>query len=120
MPKEKQRHERRAARKGEERGDREEREDREDKEDRDEKAKKYDPVPLLKGAFDMAVEEDGWASLSMIGFYLRQLDPGFDPRTYGFKQVSQLIKSYSDLFEMKFQDEKGRTNVFIRLKEGKD
>jgi len=52
-----------------------------------------------------------------MGFYLRQLDPGFDPRTYGHKQLSQLIKSYQDLFEMKFQDDKGRTNVFIRLKE---
>ena len=123
MPKERQRQERRAPRKGEgkdQREEREEREDREDREERDDKAKKFDPVPLLKGAFDMAVEEDGWASLSMIGFYLRQLDPGFDPRTYGFKQVSQLIKSYADLFEMKFQDEKGRTNVFIRQKEGKD
>ena len=123
MPKERQRQERRAPRKGEgkdQREEREEREDREDREERDDKAKKFDPVPLLKGAFDMAVEEDGWASLSMIGFYLRQLDPGFDPRTYGFKQVSQLIKSYADLFEMKFQDEKGRTNVFIRQKEGKE
>jgi hypothetical protein len=65
----------------------------------------------------MAVEEGGWASLSTMGFYLRQLDPGFDPRTYGHKQLSQLIKSYQDLFEMKFQDDKGRTNVFLRLKE---
>ncbi len=83
----------------------------------EERPRKYDPVPLLRGAFDMAVEEGGWASLSTMGFYLRQLDPGFDPRTYGHKQLSQLIKSYQDLFEMKFQDDKGRTNVFIRLKE---
>jgi len=81
------------------------------------KPKRFDPVPLLRGAFDMAVEEGGWASLSTIGFYLRQLDPGFDPRTYGHKQLSQLIKSYSDLFELKFSDDKGRTNVYIRLKE---
>jgi len=83
----------------------------------DEHPKRFDPVPLLRGAFDMAVEESGWASLSTMGFYLRQLDPGFDPRTYGHKQLSQLIKSYQDLFEMKFQDDKGRTHVLIRLKE---
>ena len=83
----------------------------------EERPRKFDPVPLLRGAFDMAVEEGGWASLSTMGFYLRQLDPGFDPRTYGHKQLSQLIKSYQDLFEMKFQDDKGRTNVFIRIKE---
>jgi hypothetical protein len=87
-------------------------------EEEEERPKKFDPIPLLKGAFDMAVEEGGWASLSTIGFYLRQLDPGFDPRTYGYKQLSQLIKSYPDLFEMKFQDDKGRMNVFLKLKEG--
>jgi hypothetical protein len=90
---------------------------REREEEEEGKPKRFDPVPLLRGAFDMAVEEGGWASLSTIGFYLRQLDPGFDPRTYGHKQLSQLIKSYSDLFELKFQDDKGRTNVYIRLKE---
>jgi hypothetical protein len=90
---------------------------REEKEEEEERPRKLDPIPLLKGAFDMAVEEGGWASLSTIGFYLRQLDPGFDPRSYGYKQLSQLIKSYPDLFEMKFQDDKGRTNVFLKLKE---
>jgi len=87
------------------------------KAEEEEKPKKYDPVPLLRGAFDMAVQEDGWANLGTIGFYLRQLDPGFDPRTFGFKQLSQLIKSYASLFELRFQDEKGRTNVYVKLKE---
>jgi hypothetical protein len=78
--------------------------------------RKFDPVPLLRGAFDMAVQEDGWANLGTIGFYLRQVDPGFDPRTYGFKQLSQLIKAYPDLFEIKFQEESGQTTVYVRLK----
>jgi len=108
------RKERPAPRRAESQGEPKKKEEHEDEEER---PKKYDPVPLLKGAFDMAVEEGGWASLSTMGFYLRQLDPGFDPRTYGHKQLSQLIKSYSDLFEMKYQDDKGRTNVFLKLKE---
>jgi uncharacterized LabA/DUF88 family protein len=83
----------------------------------EEAPKKFDPVPLLKGAFDMAGQEDGWSNLGTIGFYLRQLDPGFDPRTYGFKQLSQLIKAYPNLFELKFQDESGQTTVFVRQKD---
>jgi uncharacterized LabA/DUF88 family protein len=82
----------------------------------EETPKKFDPIPLLKGAFDMAVQEGGWANLGTIGFYLRQVDPGFDPRTYGFKQLSQLIKAYPDLFELKFADESGQTTVYVRLK----
>ena len=74
-------------------------------------------MPLLKGAFDMAVQEDGWANLATMGFYLRQLDPGFDPRTYGFKQLNQLIRSYSSQFELKFHEEDGRTVVYVRALE---
>ncbi len=99
----------------------EEREDREDREDRADTAAKYDPVPLLKGAFDMAVHEDGWANLGEIGFYLRQLDPGFDPRTYGFKQLSQLIKSQQALFEVQSRgEEAGGAAIYIRSRETRD
>jgi len=115
VPKKRQRRERPQGRRSEGAQEPERQEEREEEEEG--KPKRLDPVPLLRGAFDMAVEEGGWASLSTIGFYLRQLDPGFDPRTYGHKQLSQLIKSYSDLFEMRFLDDKGRTNVYIRQKE---
>ncbi|MEW5900251.1 MAG: NYN domain-containing protein [Acidobacteriota bacterium] len=84
---------------------------------REEKPKEKDPLPLLKGAFEMAVQEDGWANLATIGFYLHQLDPSFDPRTYGFKQLSQLIKTHSAAFELKFRDEGGTTTVYVRSKE---
>jgi len=90
-------------------------------EDKPDASGKYDPVPLLKGAFDMAVHEDGWSNLGEIGFYLRQLDPGFDPRTYGFKQLSQLIKSQQALFEIQSRgDEAGGAAIYIRLREGRD
>ena len=84
---------------------------------KDEKTRKFDFFPLLKGAIDMALQDDGWASLATIGFYLRQLDPGFDPRTYGYKQLSQLIKSNADVFEMKFQEQGATTHVYVRFKE---
>lgn len=96
-------------------------ETREERDDREDKSRKYDPVPLLKGAFDMAVHEDGWANLGEIGFYLRQLDPGFDPRTYGFKQLSQLIKSQQPLFEVQSRGEEGGgAAIYIRLRESRD
>ena len=50
-----------------------------------------DPMPILEQAFDMAVQEDGWARLDVMGSNLYQLDPGFDPRTYGHKQLSRLV-----------------------------
>lgn len=84
---------------------------------KDDKVKRYDPIPLLKGAFDMAMQEDGWANLARMGFYLRQLDPGFDPRTYGFKQLSQLLNKHAGIFELRFQEESGTTHIYVRTKE---
>ncbi|MDP3064952.1 MAG: NYN domain-containing protein, partial [Chloroflexota bacterium] len=59
-----------------------------------------DPLPLLKRAIDMAAQEDEWASLGAVGTHLRQLDPGFDPRTYGCKQLWLLIRKYPAAFEV--------------------
>ena len=76
-----------------------------------------DPMPLLEQAFDMAVQEDGWARLDLMGNALYQLDPGFDPRTYGQRQLSRLIKSLKDAFEMRSQEMDGSTLFLIKMKE---
>ena len=77
-----------------------------------------EPLPLLKQAFDLAVQDDGWAFLGVMGTHLRQLDPSFDPRTYGFKQLSWLIRAYTNVFELKTGKKgDGTFNVYVRLKE---
>ena len=76
-----------------------------------------DPMPLLEQAFDMAVQEDGWARLDLIGSALYQLDPGFDPRTYGQRQLSRLIRSLKEAFEMRSQEMDGSTLFLVRMKE---
>jgi hypothetical protein len=75
-------------------------------------------LPLLMRAFDLAVQDDGWAFLGVMGSHIRQLDPSFDPRTYGYKQLSALIKAYSKVFEVKTGKKgDGTFNVYVRLKE---
>ncbi len=77
-----------------------------------------DPRPLLREAFEMAVQEDGWASLGPLGQYLRQLDPSFDSRTYGYKQLSQLVRAYQDLFKIRtVQRRSGTSVIYVNLKE---
>jgi uncharacterized LabA/DUF88 family protein len=108
-----------ASRKG---GAKEARLEKEEPEEREDKGPKFDPVPLLKGAFDMAVHEDGWANLGEIGFYLRQLDPGFDPRTYGFKQLSQLINSQKAIFDVHSRGDEagGGSAIYIKVRENRE
>ena len=73
----------------------------------------------MRKAFEMAVQDDGWAFLGTMGSRLRQLDPSFDPRTYGSRQLSTLIRTYPNMFEVKEvkTEEEGPAHVYIRLKE---
>ncbi len=74
-----------------------------------------DPLPLLRNAVDIALQEDGWAFLGVIGNHLRQLDPGFDARNYGYKQLSQLFRSKSKEFEVREESTKGGpTLIYVR------
>ena len=72
---------------------------------------------MIERAIDMATQDDEWAHLGAVGHYLRQLDPAFDPRSHGHKQLSQLIESNEDLFELRQTRPSGGTTVFhVRLK----
>ena len=73
--------------------------------------------PSSRARSEMAVQDDGWAFLGTLGNRLRQLDPGFDPRTYGHKQLSLLIREL-DAFEVKqVKSQEGTSPIYVRLKE---
>ncbi len=77
-----------------------------------------EPMRLLKQAFDNAVQDDGWAFLGTLGHHLRQLDPGFDARTYGFSQLSTLIRGYPQVFEYReVKGEDGNSSIYVKIKE---
>ena len=77
-----------------------------------------DPLPLLKNAFDMAAQEDGWAFLGTVGGHLHRLDPSFDSRTYGHKQLLQLIRAYKNTFEIRVEKSRsGPSLIYIKLKD---
>jgi hypothetical protein len=79
-----------------------------------------DPTPLLKQAFDIAVQEDGWAFLGTLGHHLRQLDPGFDARTYGHSQLSALVRANTKLFDIREEKgDEGNSVIYVRLKDYK-
>jgi hypothetical protein len=77
-----------------------------------------DPIKLLKQAFDNAVQDDGWAFLGTLGHHLRQLDPGFDARTYGFGQLSSLIRGFPKSFEIReVKTDDGNSSIYVKMKE---
>jgi len=72
---------------------------------------------LLSQAFEMVVQDDGWATLSDLGKALRRLDPAFDSRTYGYSQLSKMIEAHQDLYEIEREAEKGPSQIYFRRRE---
>ena len=76
-----------------------------------------DWIERVTNAIEMADPEGGWVLLATVGTNLRQLDPAFDPRSFGHKQLSLLIKSRSNLFETRQTKAKnGPSDISVRLK----
>jgi len=87
------------------------------KKEEEKEKEEADPMPILAKAFEMAVQEDGWARLDHMGNALYQLDPGFDPRTYGQRQLSRLVGNLKEDFEMRSQETDGSNLFYVRIKE---
>jgi uncharacterized LabA/DUF88 family protein len=56
-------------------------------------------VALLRNAVESASDDDGWASLASVGNIVTKQRPDFDPRTYGYAKLSDLINA-TTLFEL--------------------
>ena len=58
-----------------------------------------DWTKTVKEAIEAANQDDEWAYLALVGKYVHDLDPAFDPRTFNHKKLSSLIASRPDLFQ---------------------
>ncbi|MDF2075908.1 NYN domain-containing protein [Pseudomonas mendocina] len=58
------------------------------------------PCKLISKVIDDISDEDGWAHMAVLGGNLRKLKSDFDPRLYGFKKLSDLIKARNGRFEL--------------------
>jgi len=75
---------------------------------------------LMKAAIDANARDDGWAALGGIGSHIGKILPAFDPRNYGFKKLSELVRSlaYVEVKDVPVTRPDGTTmtNVMLRLK----
>ena len=49
-------------------------------------------VPILNKAIAQIETEDGWVGLGVMGQHLANIASDFDPRTYGFRKLSDLVR----------------------------
>lgn len=69
------------------------------------------PVGFIAKIMDDIADEDGWAHLGALGANITKLRPEFDPRTHGYKKLSDLIKGYPQSFELQARGTSGGTAV---------
>ncbi len=76
--------------------------------------------PMIIAAIDANAREDGWAALGGVGSHIGKINPAFDSRNYGFKKLSELVRSlkYLEVKELPLVRPDGVTvsNVQIRIK----
>ncbi|WP_429814868.1 NYN domain-containing protein [Ensifer sp. B1-9] len=56
-------------------------------------------TPIIKKVIGQMETEDGWVPLGAVGTQLANLAPDFDPRTYGFRKLSDLVRK-TDAFDV--------------------
>jgi uncharacterized LabA/DUF88 family protein len=73
-------------------------------------------LPLLKKAISQAENEGGgWVSLGIVGRQLTNLVSDFDPRSYGFTKLSDLVRN-TGMFDVEKTDS-NRTRIRAKPKE---
>ncbi|MCE7072887.1 MULTISPECIES: NYN domain-containing protein [Dyadobacter] len=72
-------------------------------------------MTVIDKAFEISTNEEEEALISKLGSSLRKIDPSFDSRTYGFKTLTQLLKSLPK-YKIVNNEINGLNHPLIKLK----
>jgi uncharacterized LabA/DUF88 family protein len=75
-------------------------------------------APMILTALDAAARDDGWAPLGPLGSQMNKNNPSFDPRNYGFSQLSKLVRKqdYLEVKEVAVGDGSTSVHLYVRRK----
>lgn len=71
---------------------------------------------LLSSAIGMATRDDGWAALSAVGGLIGNMKPDFDPRSYGFPKLSELVRGQAFVEVKESPDAQGNIHLRVRIR----
>ena len=74
------------------------------------------PLELIRQAIEEGSDEEGWAHLGSVGNYLNKIRPDFDPRLYGQKKLSDLLRQHPRHFKVEERTAPGSAGktLFVR------
>ncbi len=74
------------------------------------------PKKFILDALEQSCDDSGWAHLGTFGSYLTKIQPDFDSRIFGFKKLSDLVRSHPDLFIVEERSSPGQTQKVLYLR----
>ncbi|WP_180077316.1 NYN domain-containing protein [Acinetobacter sp. YH12251] len=73
------------------------------------------PLNIIKQVFDNQDAE--WITVASLGSQLKLMKTDFDPRTYGFKKLNDLVKGFPKIFQCDERTlENGHKHLYVKLK----
>lgn len=72
-------------------------------------------ISIIDKAFDISINDNEETFISKVGLSLRKIDPSFDPRTFGFKTLTQLFENIKK-YEVIKNEVNGLNHPLVRLK----
>jgi NYN domain-containing protein/OST-HTH/LOTUS domain-containing protein len=77
------------------------------------------PTKFVLDALEQSSDDAGWANLATFGSYLTKLQPDFDPRLFGYKKLSDLVKAKPDIFITEERTSQGSAHrvLYVRAKQ---
>ncbi|MEO6365714.1 MAG: NYN domain-containing protein [Luteimonas sp.] len=77
------------------------------------------PLEQLHRAIEEASDEQGWAHLGAVGTYLTKIRPDFDPRLYGHRKLSDLLRHHPRHFALEERGGagSGSKTIYVRALE---
>lgn len=74
------------------------------------------PKDFLITSLESLLKEDGWSRLSDFGSYLNQVKSDFDPRSFGYKKLSDLARENRDLFDIEERPANGSDHKILYIR----
>ena len=74
-------------------------------------------TPIIKKVITQMESEDGWVALGEVGTQLANMASDFDPRTFGFRKLSDLVRK-TDAFEIEEQPKGGSMRIRVKSATG--
>jgi hypothetical protein len=78
------------------------------------------PIELIAQAIEEASDDAGWAPLGAVGNYLTKVRPDFDPRLYGHRKLSDLLRKNPRHFVLEERSVPGIAGktLYVRMQGG--